>query len=202
MGIDPRQLAPWAQKQIAEKLLQQQREQQKRIATGAQRPHNDGGGAGKETDCHGPAGPRNDGDGDTSSVGEADSFPSRGSQRKYHNTPTERITEGGKTIKFDSQKEARRFDELMLMLKAGQIRDLRLQQNFTLQEGYTLPNGNRVKPLIYKADFTYERNGNALGSSKWEYVVEDVKSKATKTKVYAIKKKLMAEKFGIEVQEV
>ena len=38
------------------------------------------------------------------------------------------------TIRFDSQKEARRYDELMVMLRGGIITDLRLQPQFTLQE--------------------------------------------------------------------
>lgn len=33
-------------------------------------------------------------------------------------------------------------------------------------------------------------------------MVEDVKSRPTKTKVYIIKEKLMLEKFGIEIQEI
>ena len=115
-------------------------------------------------------------------------------QRKYNNTPTERITEEGKTIKFDSQKEARRFDELMILLRAGEISDLRLQEDFTLQEAYTLPNGNRVQAIRYRADFTYIQNG--------EKIVEDVKSKATKTRTYSMKRKLLQERRGITITEV
>ena len=117
------------------------------------------------------------------------------SKRKYHNTPTNRDVGDGKTIKFDSKREAARFDELMLMLKAGKIRDLRLQADFTLQEAYTLPNGNRVRAIRYRADFAYYENGNL--------VIEDVKGgKATKTRVYEIKKKILADKFGIEITEI
>ena len=114
---------------------------------------------------------------------------------KYHNTPTPRHTDDGKEIRFDSKKEAERYDELMILLKAGKISELRLQADFTLQEAYTLPNGNRVRAIRYKADFTYKDESGNL-------VVEDVKSKATKTRAYGIKKKLMLEKFGIEIQEV
>lgn len=115
---------------------------------------------------------------------------------KYHNTPTTSVGEEGKEIKFDSKREAAHFDELMLLLRAGVISDLRLQQDFTLQEAYTLPNGNRVRAIRYKADFTYyDQNG--------KLVVEDVKGgNATKTRVYQIKKKMLLEKFGIEIKEV
>ncbi len=123
----------------------------------------------------------------------------RETKAKYRNQPEER----GK-LKFDSKKEAKRFDELMFLLRAGKIRDLKLQKDFTLQEAYTMPDGVRVRAIRYRCDFAYDRylpNG-ANGDGCWEHVVEDVKSPATKTRVYAIKKKLMQERFGIEVQEV
>lgn len=71
---------------------------------------------------------------------------------KYHNKPTERVTASGKVIHFQSRKEARRYDELMVMLNAGKIRDLRLQVDFTLQEAYTNSEGNRVQAIRYRAD--------------------------------------------------
>lgn len=97
-------------------------------------------------------------------------------------------------IRFDSRKEARRYDELMLMLRAGQISDLKLQPQFTLHEAYTTPEGKRVQAIRYQGDFSYVKDGRL--------VVEDVKSLATKTRVYGIKKKLMLEKYGIEITEV
>lgn len=114
---------------------------------------------------------------------------------KYHNTPSERVTASGAVLRFDSQKEARRFDELQVMLQAGEIRDLRLQVDFTLQEAYTTPAGERIRAIRYKADFTYYRRGG-------EYVVEDVKSAATKTEKYAMKKKMMADRFGLTITEI
>lgn len=114
--------------------------------------------------------------------------------QKYHNTPTARTTEAGVVIHFDSQKEAREYDHLILRLRAGEIRDLRLQVDFTLQEAYTDTEGRRVRAIRYKADFTY-----------WErdsLVVVDVKSKATRTKEYIIKKKMMKDRRGIEITEV
>ena len=118
--------------------------------------------------------------------------PSRGT--KYHNTPTERVTPSGAVLHFDSQKEARRYDHLILLERAGQIRDLRLQVDFTLQEAYTDTEGRRVRAIRYKADFTY-----------WErerQVVEDVKSKPTKTKTYAMKRKMLKDRFGLDITEV
>lgn len=119
-------------------------------------------------------------------------------QQKYHNQPDER-----NGIHFDSRKEARRYDDLMLMLKAGTIRELKLQPQFTLQEAYTTPEGKRVRAIRYQADFSYEaQDWDAYSPVCWRLVVEDVKSKATKTREYQIKKKLMLERFGISVVEV
>lgn len=93
----------------------------------------------------------------------------------------------------------------MLLLKAGKIRNLKLQPEFTLSQAYTTPEGNRIRATRYRADFSYERKKKAsnfqIASERWEFIVEDVKSRATKTRVYEIKKKLMRERFGIEVQE-
>lgn len=117
----------------------------------------------------------------------------RAKASKYGNVKTQRQTEK-EPITFDSQKEARRYDELMFELKAGLIRDLRLQPQFTLQESYKTYDGKRVRAIRYNADFSYIQNG-AL-------VVEDVKSKATKTAQYQMKMKMMMDRFGIEVKEV
>ena len=120
---------------------------------------------------------------------------------KYHNTPTERKTGSGAILRFDSKREAARYDELMLMLKAGEIRDLRLQPEYTLQEAYTTSEGERVGRIYYRADFCYERCGKRSGGREWwEAIVEDVKGH--RTDVYKMKKKMMLERHGIEIQEV
>lgn len=114
---------------------------------------------------------------------------------KYRNTPTERVTASGAALRFDSQKEARRYDYLALRQQAGEIHDLRLQVDFTLQEAYTDPEGRRVRAIRYRADFTYRERDGRL-------VVEDVKSKPTRTREYLIKRKLMKERRGIDITEV
>ena len=117
-------------------------------------------------------------------------------KNKYGAKKTEREIKG-RVISFDSIHEAERFDRLALLARAGAIRDLRLQVNFTLQEGYTTADGERVRPIVYKADFTY------YDARTGEYIVEDAKSVATgKDKVYRLKRKLMMEKYGIAVREV
>lgn len=134
-----------------------------------------------------------------------------GGGRKYHNKPTERVTASGAVLRFDSQKEARRYDELAALERAGEIRELRMQVDFTLQEAYTDGEGRRVRAIRYRADFTYrkppgEGSHAAYWADKsgvpWVLVVEDVKSCATRTKEYTMKRKLMKERFNIDIQEV
>lgn len=118
---------------------------------------------------------------------------------KYHNVRTQ--VEG---ILFDSQKEAKRFIDLKYLLKAGKIRNLKLQPQFTLQESYVTPEGERVQAIRYVADFSYERktSPDQNGYIHWVKVVEDVKSQATRTAQYEIKRKLMLDRFGIAIEEV
>lgn len=105
-------------------------------------------------------------------------------------------------IKFDSEREARRYGELKFLLKQGRIRDLRLQANFTLVEGYTTVEGKRIKPMVYRADFTYERatEPDIAGVVHWLPEVEDAKGMHTQT--YELKKKLLQDKYGVTIREV
>lgn len=107
---------------------------------------------------------------------------------KYKNIKT---TVGN--LKFDSKKEAKRFEELLLLLKAYEIQDLRLQHSFTLIESYTALDGEKIKAMKYIADFTYT-------DRKRGFVVEDVKGK--RTDVYKMKKKLMKDIYDISITEV
>ena len=127
-----------------------------------------------------------------------------GKPAKDHNKPTERVTASGAVLHFDSQKEARRYDELATLERAGKIRDLRMQVDFTLQEAYTDGEGRRVRAIRYRADFTYVRVKETIGEYTFrdQLVVEDVKSRATRTKEYIMKRKLMKERFNIDIQEV
>lgn len=118
---------------------------------------------------------------------EASSQEDQG-QSKYHNMPT--VVAG---IRFDSKKEARRYEYLMQQLQGGAICDLRLQQDFTLQEAYTTPEGRRVRAIRYRADFVY----TVCATGK--RVIEDAKGR--RTDVYQLKRKMMAEK-GCDIQEV
>lgn len=100
---------------------------------------------------------------------------------KYHNKKVE--VDG---YIFDSRKEARRYRELKLLERAGEIDNLQLQVPFILFKHSMY--GRVVK---YVADFVYIENGQT--------VVEDVKG--FKTGVYKLKKRIMAELFGIVIKE-
>lgn len=103
--------------------------------------------------------------------------------RKYRNTPV--VVDG---IRFDSQAEAIRYAELMLLAHAGEISALELQPVFVLHAS-----GTRIG--TYRADFQYaDRAG--------QRVVEDVKSPATKTPLYRWKVKHLLAEHGIRVTEV
>lgn len=88
---------------------------------------------------------------------------------------------------FDSKKEAKRYNELKLLEKAGTIEGLKLQVPFEL-----IPSQPDEKAVKYIADFVYIENGQTI--------VEDVKG--CKTKDYIIKRKLMKWLKNVEFREV
>ena len=105
---------------------------------------------------------------------------------KYH---AKKVTVDG--IEFDSRREANRFAELKLMERAGMITDLKRQEEFEL-----IPKCGKERPAKYHADFSY------IDTTTGEKVVEDVKSRATKTKDYILRRKLMNWRHGIQIREV
>ena len=96
---------------------------------------------------------------------------------------------------FDSMKEFARYEELLLMQQAGEISGLEIQKTFVLLPKQKTPDGRAVREVRYLADFVYT-------NKQGELVVEDVKSPATKTQVYKLKKKLMLYVHGIDIKEI
>lgn len=80
---------------------------------------------------------------------------------------------------FDSIQESRRYKELKLLLRAGEISDLQLQPKFLLQEGFK-KNGKTYRKIEYIADFQYIERGKTI--------VEDVKG--IQTDVFKLKHKI------------
>ena len=102
---------------------------------------------------------------------------------KYHAQKTE--VDG---IKFDSKKESKDWKELCMLEAAGGISNLRRQVPFVLQEGYTNNQGKKIRPIIYLADFVYEKDGKT-------YVQDSKGGKATQTDVFKLKRKLFEYKY-------
>ena len=108
-------------------------------------------------------------------------------ENKYHNKKCEY---NGMT--FDSIKERNYYIKLEYMQKLGKISELKLQVPFVLIETFKLEN-KTYRQTKYIADFTYiDENG--------KYHIVD--AKGFHTKEYELKKKLMAWKYGIEIEEV
>lgn len=104
-------------------------------------------------------------------------------QNKYNAVKT---TVNG--ITFDSKRESIRYQELLLLQRAGQIRDLALQVPFAI-----VVNGKKI--CTYIADFQY------VDVASGKTVTEDSKSPATRTPTYQIKKKLVSAIYGIDILE-
>lgn len=107
---------------------------------------------------------------------------------------------------FDSIKEAKRYQELLLLEKAGHIMNLERQPVFGLipaqyeffarygKSGKRLKDGKKCieNSVKYIADFSYIKDD--------ELIVED--TKGFRTKDYIIKRKLMLWIYGIKIREV
>lgn len=109
-----------------------------------------------------------------------------------------------KTSYGDSDREAKRYRELLHMAENGQISNLRRQVEYILIPPQKAPT-KALQAVKYKADFVYTLDG--------EEIVEDVKpmengqvpkeyKKTSAWREYMIKKKLMYYIHGIEVKEV
>ena len=71
---------------------------------------------------------------------------------------------------FDSQREAARYGELLLLQKAGEISGLEVHPALVLQQAFAY-RGKHVRAIKYEADFSYIEDGTL--------VYEDVKGKET-----------------------
>ena len=88
-------------------------------------------------------------------------------------------------ITFASKKEAKRYSELKLLERAGEIGTIALQQGYDI-----IVCGNKI--CRYVSDFAYRTKDG-------EQVVEDVKGVRTST--YRLKAKLMQAIYGITIKE-
>lgn len=110
-------------------------------------------------------------------------------RRKYGNQP---VVEAG--VRHASRKEQKRYRELGLLLKAGEIHFLARQVRFILPGG-----------IEYVADFAHGKiKPSEFGRVEVErFTVEDVKAPPTAdNRAYRIKAKLMLSEHGITIEEV
>lgn len=96
---------------------------------------------------------------------------------------------------FDSQAEADRYMELLVLQKAGVIAGLRCHPHYDLIPAQKVPGQRGFRAHGYTADFAYIRDG--------EEIIEDVKSVRTREeRDYIINRKLMWMLKGLYVHEV
>lgn len=102
---------------------------------------------------------------------------------KYHSRKT---TVNG--ITFDSKLESDRYQQLLLLEKAGEICDLTLQMEFQIFHGYRDPEtGEKEKSAFYVADFVY------LDCKARKWIAED--TKGIETKEFRLKWKLVKQRY-------
>jgi len=111
---------------------------------------------------------------------------------KYHNSTP--IKYGRK---WDSNKELARYEDLLLMVKSGDISELELQPKFEICQSVQW-NGRKQPIRYYIADFRYFDKKLGL------YIVEDIKSKQTaKLPTYTLKRQLLLARYhDINFKEV
>lgn len=86
---------------------------------------------------------------------------------------------GSIIMKFDSRKEYLRYIQLCEMERAGLISELSCQESLVIQEGFLHPvSKKKIRPILYKADFSYIRDGKKI--------IEDVKGKDKETEKYIL----------------
>ena len=117
---------------------------------------------------------------------------------KLHAEKVNMTMPDGTLMHFDSKREARRYMDLWLMQRAGEISGLRTQVKYPLLPKQERKDGTKERAIDYVADFVYEKDG--------ETVAEDSKgfrntSSAT-YKVFVMKRKMMLYFHGITVKEV
>jgi len=93
-----------------------------------------------------------------------------------------------RTHGFHSKKESNRFDDLVLLQRAGEIYDLKTQVRYTFDQ-LSYPSGRHPS---YIADFVYrDKNG--------KQIIED--TKGYRTGIYKLKYALMQHFFNLTVLE-
>ena len=112
-------------------------------------------------------------------------------------------------MRFDSKAEARRYNELRLLERAGAIKDLRTQVKFVLIPAQREPDtvgvrGGKIKGKLIEREVSYYADFAYVDMETGKTVVEDVKGykDSTAYALYSIKRKLLLKEYGIRIKEV
>ena len=115
-----------------------------------------------------------------------DNVDKKKNNNRFKVSPVEERTLGG--IVFSSKKEMKRYAELQLLQRAGEVQDLELQPEFRVSI-------NDQHFCTYTADFAYTEKG--------ERVIEELKSTGTaKDAAYRLRKKAAELFYGIKVKVI
>lgn len=117
---------------------------------------------------------------------------------KLHAEKVDMTMPDGTLMHFDSKREARRYMDLWLMQRSGEIANLRTQVKYPLLPKQVRSDGTMERAIDYVADFVYEKDS--------ETVVEDSKgfrnTASAAYRVFVMKRKMMLYFHGITVREV
>lgn len=115
-----------------------------------------------------------------------DNIDKKNKKNRFNVSPVEERTLGG--VVFASKKEMKRYAELRLLERAGEIQGLELQPEFRVSI-------NDQHYCTYTADFAYTEKG--------ERVIEELKSTGTaKDAAYRLRKKAAELFYGIKVKVI
>jgi len=117
------------------------------------------------------------------------------SEPKKHKYNAQKVKIDG--IIFASRHEANRYCELMILLRAGIIINLKMQVRYILEEGRRLKNGKKLRAREYVSDFEYDEADL--------HIIEDAKGYQTREYKRKIKEFIdlyVKGKQGIDFREV
>jgi Protein of unknown function (DUF1064) len=115
-------------------------------------------------------------------------------RNKYGAVPT---TVDG--IRFDSKREAARYLELKLLQRADKIAHLEVHPSFPLQVVALYKPG---PPWVFEHVGVYSADFRYVDLKSGEVIIEDLKSRPTRTTDYKLRKRLVEAIHGITVTEV
>lgn len=113
---------------------------------------------------------------------------------KYHATKVQ--VDG---LRFDSMREAARYQELKHLVTVGEISDLEIHPGFPLIVMELESDG---PPFIFHTIGHYHADFKYFNERTHAVIVEDVKSQPTRTEAYRLRKKIVEAQYGITIVEI